>query len=235
MADGTSASSNTRTTVILVLVYVALIGLSFVGAYNFTVWGTNDSPKNFAAVVTVCLTAASAIMGVIVSFLSLQKNQKSAIDLETLKSELQTNVLKQKIWTDLQFEHEKSKTTAEGTAYAKLWTSTDSAYLSLAKLETGSWKSEDKTLMDGVLLEAHSQLVYARSPDHQTLWLKVRQRARDISERAAKVDTSQQPKLWQDNVVEFAGLCTQFKDVASAEINRPPPREEPVVAHSGST
>lgn len=84
--------------------------------------------------------------------------------------------------------------------------------------------------MDGVLLEAHSQLVYARSPDHQTLWLKVRQRARDLSERASKVDASQQPKLWQDNVVEFAGLCTQFKDVASAEINRPPPREESVAA-----
>jgi hypothetical protein len=227
MADGTSASNNTRTTVVLVVVYAALIILSFIGAYNFTVWGTNDSPKNFAAVVTVCLTAASAVMGVVVSFLSLQKNQKSATDLETLKSELQTKVFSQKIWTDLRFEHEKMKALAEGTAYAKLWTSTDSAYLSLAKLETGSWKPEDKTLMDSVLLEAHSQLVYARSPEHQTLWLKVRQRARDISERAAKVEVGQQPKLWQDNVAEFAHLCAQFKEIANAEINRPPPAEEP--------
>jgi hypothetical protein len=228
MADGTSASNNTRTTVVLVVVYAALIILSFIGAYNFTVWGTNDSPKNFAAVVTVCLTAASAVMGVVVSFLSLQKNQKSAIDLETLKSDLQTKVFSQKIWTDLRFEHEKTKASAEGTAYAKLWTSTDSAYLSLAKLETGSWKPEDKTLMDRVLLEAHSQLVYARNPEHQTLWLKVRQRARDVSERAAKVDAGQQPKLWQDNVAEFASLCGQFKDIANSEINRPPPAEEPI-------
>jgi hypothetical protein len=230
MANETSTSSNTKTTVILALVYGALIILSFIGAYNFTVWGTNDSPKNFAAVVTVCLAAASAVMGVVVSFLSLQKNQRSAIDLETLKSDLQAKVFSQKIWTDLRFEHEKMKALAEGTAYAKLWTSTDSAYLSLAKLETGSWKPEDKTLMDSVLLEAHSQLVYARTPEHQTLWLKVRQRARDISERAAKLDAAQQPKLWQDNVTEFAGLCIAFKDVANAEINRPPPAEGPVSA-----
>jgi hypothetical protein len=228
MAEGTNANTNTKTTVMLVVVYVVLIGLSFWGTYNFTVWGTNDSPKNFAAIVTVCLAAASAVMGVIVSFLSLQKNQKSAIDLETLKSELQTKVFSQKIWTDLRFEHEKAKAMAEGTAYAKLWTSTDSAYLSLAKLETGSWKPEDKTAMDSVLLEAHSQLVYARSSDHQTLWQKVRQRARDISERAAKVDSAQQPKLWQDNVAEFSGLCGQFKDVANAEIHRPPPTQEAV-------
>jgi hypothetical protein len=109
MADGTSSSSNTKTTVILVVVYVVLIGLSFVGAYNFTVWGTNDSPKKFAAIVTVCLTGASAVMGMIVSFLSLQKNQKSAIDLENLKSDLQTKVYSQKIWTDLKFEHEKAR------------------------------------------------------------------------------------------------------------------------------
>jgi hypothetical protein len=226
VSDETSPNNNARTIIVLVAAYVILIAFSFYGSYKFTVWGTTDSPKNFAAVVTVCLTAASAMMGLIVSFVSLHKNQRSAVELERLKSDLQTKVFSQKIWTDLRFEHEKMKASAEGSAYAKLWTSTDYAYLLLAKLETSSWKSDDKLLMDNALLESHAQLVYARSLEHQTLWEKVRQRARFIAEEAGKIGVDEQPALWQKNVAEFTVLCRRFKEIANSEVNRPPPTQE---------
>lgn len=214
-------------TIILIVVYVALAILCFYGSYNFTVWGTNDSLKNFAAVVTVCLAAVSAVMGSIIGFFSLHKSQIAATELEGLKSDLQVKVLSQKIWTDLRFEFEKMKATAEGSAYAKLWTAIDSAYLSLAKLEASTWTPADKVLMDQVLREAHGQLINARSAEHRTLWEKARQRAIFISEEAAKISATKQPELWKKNVAEFADLCGQFKDIAQKEINRPPPTEEP--------
>jgi hypothetical protein len=207
-------------------VYAILIIFAFYGSFKFTVWGTDESLKNFAAVVTVCLTAASAIMGIIASFVSLHKNLEAAAQLETLKSQLQVDVLSKKIAIDLRFEYEKTKTTTEQSAYSKLWTSTDYAYLLLAKLETRSWKSDDKLLMDNALLEAHAQLVYARSPEHQTLWEKVRQRARFMSEEAAKIEVVGQSALWATNVADFANLCRQLKEIAKTEINRPPPVQE---------
>jgi hypothetical protein len=225
MPDGANQSEANATIVVLVVVYLILIAFSFYGSYQYTIWGKPDSLKDFAGLVVVCLTAASAVMGLVTGFVSLQRNQDAAIQLEAFKSDLQTKVLSQKIWTDLRFEHEKLKATAEGSAYAKLWTSIDSAYLLLAKLETGGWKTEDKTLMDSVLLEAHAQLVYTRNPAHQTLWEKARQRARFISEKAAKIDAAQQPELWRTNVEEFAALCREFKDIALVEINHPPPSE----------
>jgi hypothetical protein len=243
--EQSSASTSVRAVIILIAAYVVLVAFSLWTSYNFTNWGKPESLRDFAGLVAVGLTASSAMMGLVVSIFTLRKNQEAAAslelfksglvgnlerlksdlqrDVEVLKSDLQTKVYSQKVWSDLRFEHEKMKTTAEASAYAKLWTSIDSAYLSLAKLETGIWATQDRIQMDSSLLEARAQLIYVREPEHQTLWERARQRARDISERAAKIDAMQQHKLWQDNVGEFASFCTQFKQIANTEIHRAPP------------
>jgi hypothetical protein len=223
----TPPSKSSGTIVILVGIYLVLIGLGVWASYNFTVWGTNDSLKNFAGLATVCIAAVSALMGMVTGFITMYKNQQAAANLESFKSDLQVKVLNQKIWTDLRFEHEKSKTANEASAYGKLSASLGNAYLLLAKLETSSWKAEDKLLMDNALLEVYAQLVYARSPEHRILWEKVRQRCRSIAEAAVKIDVAQQPALWQKETAQLAELYRQFSDVATAEINRAPTRQEP--------
>ena len=227
MSSGTRQNKDYSTIAILAGVYAILIVLAFYGSFKFTVWGTNESPKNFVAVVTVCVTAASAIMGIVTSFVSLHKNQQAAAELEKLKSDLQVNLLSQKIWTDLRFEYEKSKATAESSAYAKLSTSVVYAYQLLATLEISSWTLDDEKLMDNALIDAQAQLIYTRSLEHRTLWEKVRQRTRFISEEAAKIEVAQQPALWREKMADFATLCRQFNDIAKTEINRPPPAQPP--------
>jgi hypothetical protein len=214
------------TIVILIGAYVILIALGTWASYRFTVWGTTESLKNFGLLETVCLTAASAIVGIFTSFVSLNRNQQAGVKLEELKSTLQIGVLTKKIGIDLRFEQQKLKAAAETTAYVKLWTSIDTAYLLLAKLESSSWKAEDKILMDQALGEGRAQLIYARSPEHRILWEKVRQRARFISEEAAKINTAQQPAVWTKEVAAFALLRSEFDEITKTEINRPPPEPE---------
>ncbi len=233
MADSTAnkipSSSNSSTSpgggtiAVLGVVYFVLVGLVVWASYNFTDWTKTDRLRDFTALVVAGLTASSALMGLVVSVLTLRKNQESAAKIEAVKADLQTDVNNRKVWSDLRFEHEKMKTAAEAGAYAKLWTSIDSAYLKLAKLETGKWTTEDKTQMDSTLLEARGQLIYMRNAEHQTMWEKARQRARDISERASQVAATKQHDLWTENVAEFSSICSQFKQVANEEIHRPPP------------
>jgi len=225
--DESAAHQGTTAIVTLsIIIYVILIGFVIYAAFQFTNWNQTDSIKNFAELITVGLTAASAIMGVAISFISLSKNQTAAAELEKLKTQLQTEVLSKKIWTDLRFEHEKLKATTQRTAYAELWTSVDYAYLLLAKLENSNWKTDDKGLMDNALMKAHAQLVNSPNDAHRLAWEKVRQRARLISEEAAKIDAAGQPALWRKEAADFAGLCRAFKQVAEAEINSPPPQPE---------
>jgi hypothetical protein len=248
--DGSPSAPGSGTVVGLILLYVVLAALVVWASHNFTDWSKGDtSLRDFATLVAAGLAASGVLVGFVVSVMTLRKNQEAAVRLEILKSELQgkveasklelqtnleeykselqTKIFSQKIWTDLRFEHEKQKAASEAGAYAKLWNAIDGAYLTLAKLETGTWSTTDSSQMDNALLEARAQLVYMRSEEHQTVWEKARQRARYISEEAAKIGASDQRALWEGNIREFAAYCADFKKIANEEIHRPPPTQAP--------
>lgn len=223
-ADATPPKSS-FTIGILVAVYIALVVFSFWGSYQFTTWGKPDSLKDFAGLVTIALAASSALMGAVIGFFTLYKNQEAAADLERVKAQLQGDVFWNKIWTDSRFEFEKTRTANANTAYAKLWSAADFAYKSLARLEAGLWKPDYETGLDAQLNEARTQLIFTRNPDHELLWEKIRQKARFLYESARAADAATQKQLWSDNLAEFAVRYDEFKQIAQTEMNRPPQPE----------
>jgi hypothetical protein len=199
-------------TAILIIAYVFFICLAFYGAYRFTDW-SKDGLKSFTELATVGLAAVSAVMGMVISFISLNKNRTANIQLEQLKANLS-------FWNEIRSDFETRKSAEERKAYADLWAAIDRSYLILAKLETASWTAADKTEMDGVLLAAQAQQVFLRSTEHRDLWTKARQRARFISEEAAKAVVAQ-PQLWIKLMPGFSDLRKQFDEVTNVEMNRP--------------
>jgi hypothetical protein len=227
LADETPSPSRHGTTIVLLVIYGILIVFAFYGSYNFTVWGTADSIKNFASLVTVGVAAVSAIIGTVVSFISLSRNQAAARELEHLKANLQVDVLEKKLWVDLRLESEKAKATAERAAYKDLLGAAETAYFSLAKLEGASWRAGDKAAMDEALSKVQAQPVDLRASAHRDLWDKVRQRARYISEEAGKLtEAKDQPALWKREVASFADLVAKFRTIADEEIHRPAPTKD---------
>lgn len=225
MGADTPSPKSSFTIGVLVAVYIALVVFSFWGSYQFTTWGKTDSLKDFAGLVTIALAASSALMGAVLGFFTLYKNQEAATDLERLKAQLQGDVFWKKIWTDVRFEFEKTRTANANTAYAKLWSAADFAYKSLARLEGGLWKSDYEATLDTQLNEARTQLIFVRHPDHEQLWEKIRQKAHFLYESARTADAAAQNELWKKNVAEFAASYQEFKQIAQAEMNRPPQPE----------
>jgi flagellar basal body-associated protein FliL len=234
------------TIVFLLIAFFVVAALIVWACFKFTNWSdVQTSLRDFAALTAVGLSALGALTGLVVSLLTLRRNQQAAIQLaeknntlqsslETVKSELQvklegvkkdlqSQLMDKQMWTNLRLEYERSKSADETSAYAMLWKSVDAAYQGLAKLETGSWANGDRVQMENVLQHAAEGLPYLRDQEHRVLWERARQRARYIAEQAENIGTTQQPKLWRENVSGLAEICSQVKHLADEEIRRLPP------------
>jgi hypothetical protein len=195
----------------LVLAYTILAGGIIAAAYAYAP-PTVGKWEEFARLGTLGFAALSAITAPVTSLFIAYRQAKLQRQIESLRTDLQTQVEFFKI------------TVPQGrSAYLQLYGAAFRYYHVLAPLETGNWDIRRIREAENQMIEVGPQAPFLPVDDHRRLWLRFWQAARRTAEKANRLGDSQSRRnLWTENVRTLGGLLRQFERAMVNELQSPP-------------
>jgi hypothetical protein len=190
---------------IIIGIYIILATAIMVLTYRWTT-GVSGKVEDFTKTAAIWVTLLTSLLTAVISVYVLYRQKDASTELESLKSQLATNL-----------EFLKSRFSAERKAYDELFSAAVIYYHTLARLEIGTWdRAHARKAEDGMLTAC--RYIIAIENEHKDIWYQIWQQSRALSEIARDLkDKDSRRELWRDNVKEYGKLLMAFQEAASAK------------------